>query len=109
MILFPAFTMATADFAAIMALASRLYRIFDEKFAQKAISSAKRAWDWLENHPEFIRFKNPEGCNTGDYADTDDEDERLWAAVELYQATGEKKYLLSAENLIDEIQNVIEN
>ncbi|MGN0333480.1 MAG: glycoside hydrolase family 9 protein [Lachnospiraceae bacterium] len=106
MILFPASTMATADFAAIMALAARLYRAFDEEFAQKAICAAERAWGWLEEHPEFIGFANPEGCNTGDYADIDDRDERLWASVELYQVTGEKKYLSFAEKLVDEIQDL---
>lgn len=106
MILFPASTMATADFAAIMALASRVYGTFDEKFAQKAIHAAKRAWNWLEKHPEFIGFENPEGCNTGDYADMYDQDERLWASVELYRITGEKKYLLFAERLMNEVADL---
>lgn len=106
MILFPASTMATADFAAIMALASRLFCTFDEDFSKKALNAARNAWNWLVQHPEFIGFENPEGCNTGDYADEADKDERLWAAVELYRTTGEKKYLLAAEKLINEVQNL---
>ena len=81
-ILFPASPMAAADFAAVMALASRVYGRYDEAFSQTALEAAERSWNWLENHPEFTGFQNPEGCNTGEYDDTDDRDERLWAAAE---------------------------
>lgn len=97
MILFPASTMAAADFAAIMALASRIYESFAPDFSKKALQAAIRAYQWLEAHPEFIGFENPKGCNTGGYEDTEDTDERLWAAAELYAATGDASYLKAAE------------
>lgn len=81
--LFPVSSMATADFAAAMALAYRVYKDVDEKFASRLLDAAKRAWAWLKQHPEYIGFHNPEGCNTGQYEDDCDLDERMWAAAEL--------------------------
>lgn len=106
MILFPVSSMAAADFAAIMALAHRVYRNYDRQFAGQALEAAKKAWDWLEEHPEFTGFQNPEGCNTGDYADTDDQDERLWAAAELYRVTGDEKYLACAGEFVEKVSNL---
>lgn len=97
--LFPVSSMATADYAASMALASGVYRAYDEAFAAKLLQAAKRAWDWLAAHPEYVGFYNPENCNTGEYDDTCDRDERLWAAAELYLATGEACYLEALEEL----------
>lgn len=103
-ILFPPSSLATADFAAVMALASRMYAEYDTDFSCAALHAAKRAWNWLGKHPEFIGFANPEGCNTGDYADTDDRDERLWAAAELYRTVKEDAYLREAERLYAELE-----
>ena len=90
--LFPVSSMATGDYAASMALASRVYRKFDEAFADRLFDAAKRAYGWLEKHPEYVGFKNPESCNTGEYGDVCDLDERLWAAAEMLVTTGEEKY-----------------
>ena len=90
--IFPVSSMATADYAASMALASRVYRVYDEAFADRLFDAALRAWDWLEKHPEYVGFKNPENCNTGEYDDVCDLDERLWAAAEMLITTGEQKY-----------------
>ena len=98
-ILFPPSSMAAADFAAVMALASRVYAVYEADFSRTALEAARRAWTWLEDHPGFIGFENPEGCNTGGYEDTDDRDERLWAAAELYRATADETYLEEAERL----------
>lgn len=105
MILFSPSTMATGAFAAIMAMASRIYEPIDCEFAKTAFLAAKRAWDWLEEHPDFIGFNNPEGCNTGEYAESDDKDERLWAAVELYRCTEDSSYLEKAITLLPKIHD----
>lgn len=104
LILFPASTMATGAFVAIMAKASRVYADIDQEFSKEAFSAAKKAWAWLEEHPEFIGFKNPEGCNTGEYEDNDDKDERLWALTELYLCTGEETYIERAKVLFEEVK-----
>jgi len=82
---------ATADFAAVMAIASRVYRPFDAAFASRALDAARRAWVWVNAHPDVI-FRNPPGVHTGEYGDSDCGDERLWAAAELWRSTKEKFY-----------------
>ncbi len=101
MILLPVSSMAVGDFAAIMALASRVYRPYDAEFADRALAAALKSYDWLEQHPEFLGFRNPQGNATGEYGDRSDLDERMWAAMELYRCTGEDKYLAKARELFD--------
>ena len=79
---------ATADFAAVTATAARVYRRFDAGFADATLAAARRAWAWVERHPD-VRFRNPPGVSTGEYGDGDCGDERLWAAAELWRSTGE--------------------
>lgn len=100
--LFPVSSMATADYAASMALASRVYRAYDGDFADRLQEAAVRAYGWLEQYPEYVGFKNPESCNTGEYDDVCDLDERLWAAAELLVTTGEQKYQEQMDRLLKE-------
>nr|AHF23853.1 GH9 beta-1,3(4)-glucanase [uncultured bacterium Contig15] len=90
---------ATGDACACLALASRIYRPFDEAFANRMLLSARRAWDWLQAHPDFVPFMNPEGVRTGWYRGHGDTDDRFWAACELFSSTGEKQYQEAAEKL----------
>lgn len=82
MLIYPVSSMATADFAAVMSLASRVYSDLMPGFSKEALNAARRAWDWLETNP-YTGFRNPEGSNTGEYDDECDLDERLWASAEL--------------------------
>lgn len=84
-LLFPVSSMAVADFAAVMALASRIYRPFLPEFADAALAAARRSWEWLLQNP-YVGFHNPEGSNTGEYGDESDLDERLWASAELLRS-----------------------
>jgi endoglucanase len=84
-------TCATADLAAVTAIAARVYKPFDAAFAAQALDAARRAWTWTEKYPN-VTFRNPSGVTTGEYGDSDCSDERLWAAVELWRTTGEKVY-----------------
>jgi endoglucanase len=82
---------ATADFAAVMAIAARLYRSFDPSYADRVLHAAEAAWRWVEQNPNVI-FHNPPGITTGEYGDADCGDERLWAAAELFRTTGNENY-----------------
>ena len=97
--LLPVCFCATADAAACLALASRIYRSFDEAFANRMLLSARHAWDWLRKHPDFVPFMNPEGVRTGWYGGRNDRSNRFWAACELFAATGEAEYRETAERL----------
>ena len=97
--LMPVCRSATADAAACLALAFRVYRPFDEAFANRMLLSARHAWDWLQAHPDFVPFMNPEGVRTGWYGSRRDKSNRFWAACELYAATGEEAFRQAAERL----------
>jgi endoglucanase len=84
-------TCATADLAAVGAIAARVYKPYDAKFAARSLEAARRAWAWTEKNPN-VTFKNPAGVSTGEYGDASCKDERLWAAAELGRTTGEAQY-----------------
>ncbi|MBZ5668611.1 MAG: glycoside hydrolase family 9 protein [Acidobacteriia bacterium] len=84
-------TSATADLAAVAAIAARVYEPFDKTFAARNLRAARKAWAWAERYPD-VTFKNPPGISTGEYGDADCGDERLWAAAELWRTTGEARY-----------------
>jgi len=98
---------ATADFAATMAYAYRVFSNIPEDIkgsdgyreaADKYLSAAKLAMKFLENDKagEFI---NPDGIVTGEYGDSRTIDEYFWAYAEMFKTTGDKKY----EKLIKEL------
>jgi len=84
-------TCATADLAAVAAIAARVYVPYDKSFVTKNLRAARDAWTWTERYPN-VTFRNPPGISTGDYGDSDCGDERLWAAAELWRTTGEPLY-----------------
>ena len=92
---------ATGDFAAVMAKASTVYADIDPAFAKNALSCAKKAYAYLEEHKSATGFKNPEEILTGEYPDGQFKDEMYWAAVELYSITGEEKYKTYIEDILD--------
>jgi hypothetical protein len=53
-------TCATADLAAVGAIAARVYQPYDAKFAAQALEAARRAWAWAEKNPD-VTFRNPPG------------------------------------------------
>ncbi len=84
-------TCATADLAAVAAIAARVYKPFDPKFAARNLAAARNAWLWVQKYPN-VTFKNPPGVSTGEYRDDYCGDERLWAAAELWRTTGESAF-----------------
>ncbi len=84
-------TCATADFAAVMAIAARCYQPFNPAFAARCLAAARSAWAWASKHPN-IPFNNPPTVSTGDYGDNDCSDELLWASAELFRTTHEPQY-----------------
>lgn len=82
---------ATADFAAVMAIAARVYKSFDAAYAEKCLKAAERAWSWLQQYPA-VTFRNSNSILTGAYGDNDCKDEMLWAAAELWRTTNTDPY-----------------
>lgn len=85
-------TTATADFAAVTAIAARVYRKYDAAYADRCLVASEKAWRWTEENPNAFFTHNPAGISTGGYGDDDASDERLWASAELYRTTGKTDY-----------------
>jgi endoglucanase len=94
---------STAGFAASAAQASRIYQAYDAAFADRLLSAAKNAWDWMEANPVFDPFVNPPRVSSGGYVDSSCEDELFWAAAELYAVTGETSYRETLYKLADAV------
>ncbi|NLG02537.1 MAG: glycoside hydrolase [Clostridia bacterium] len=92
LVICPPSVTATADFAAVMAMAVRYYQEYDHAFADTCMKAAVTAYDAMKKMNLPGGFKNPESIVTGEYEDDCDIDERYWAAAELYKATGEARY-----------------
>ena len=82
---------ATADFAAVMAIAARVYKPFDANFSQQCLKAAEKAWGWLQKYPN-VSYRNALNIETGDYGDADARDELLWAAAELWRTSRKDEY-----------------
>ncbi len=90
---FPVSTCATADYAAVMARAYGYYEKSDKKFANSCLTSAQKAWSFLQNNKSNIIFSNPDKVTTAEFSDDDDRDERFWAAMELALTTKRSDYV----------------
>ena len=87
-------TAATLDFAAVMAIASRIYPSHESRFPGQAARmrlAAERAWRWAQANPRVI-YQQPADVKTGTYGDETVTDEFAWAAAELYLATKDATY-----------------
>ncbi|MBE3577326.1 MAG: glycoside hydrolase family 9 protein [Limnochordales bacterium] len=80
----------TAKAAAVWAMGARIFRPFDEGFADRLLKAATRAWQFLREHPETVDEARPgDDTGSGGYGDSADADDRFWAAAELYVTTGD--------------------
>ena len=100
LIVSPISATATADFAAVMAHAYNIYKIYDTEFANQCLEASKKAYSYLiANEESLVGFTNPKDIVTGAYDDTTVTDEFFWAAIELYLATKDSTYLDKATEL----------
>lgn len=86
---------ATADFVAIMAMAARYFKPYDAEYAQKCLDAAWVSYRFLQENPEYKRFEQGD-FQTGGYQ-TNDVDDRLWAAAEMWETTGSSECLADFE------------
>lgn len=78
---------ATADFVALMAMAARTFKPYDAEYAQKCLDAAWVSYRFLLQNPEEAQFLQGD-FKTGGYQ-TRDDDDRLWAAAEMWETTGD--------------------
>ena len=84
-------TAATLNLAATGAQCARLFRPYDEEFADRCLTAARTAWEAAQAHPDMYADPN-DGEGGGAYSDDNVTDEFYWAAAELYLTTGEDTY-----------------
>lgn len=73
-------TIDTANFAAVMTQAVRVFQSLDAPFAARCSSAAERAFAWVDAQPAA-------GNSDPYYTDPSDTEERLWALAERASAT----------------------
>ncbi|HEY3388880.1 MAG TPA: glycoside hydrolase family 9 protein [Prolixibacteraceae bacterium] len=86
---------AVADFVAMMAQAARYFEPYDKAYSQKCLAAAHLSYKFLKENPEDKRFDQGE-FKTGGYQTTDNDD-RLWAAAEMWETTGNEAFLKDFE------------
>ncbi|WP_064196531.1 MULTISPECIES: glycoside hydrolase family 9 protein [Emticicia] len=103
-------TIATLDFAAVMAQASRILRTYRKELpglADSCLNASVKAWNWAKENPKMMYRQNEMNKTfdpdvvTGGYEDRSDTDEWIWAATELYITTKDDNYY-KAVNLYPE-------
>lgn len=80
---------STLDYAAMMAQTSRLVRASDAKLSARYLGNARKAWEWARKNPSIPAPSETGG--SGGYNDDQMSDEFLWAAVEIWRASGAEK------------------
>lgn len=86
---------ATADFVAVMSQAARYFKPYDRSYSKKCLDAAILSYDFLQKNRADHKFSQ-RGFRTGGYHSSD-EDDRLWAAVEMWETTGKDVYLKDFE------------
>jgi endoglucanase len=98
---------ASYDFAACMAQAARIYKGNKDYpcFSEHAARAALAAYHWAEQHPrafynqrELSKNFQP-AVSTGEYGDGNANDERFWAATELYLLTEDPHFREAAQQM----------
>ncbi len=87
------FGLSTYGTAMVAAVGAQAARCYEGDFADRMLSMAESAFDYLESNPEAaFRFDEGQADGSGPYRKEEDEEERFWAAAELLKTTGEKAY-----------------
>jgi endoglucanase len=98
-------TASTGKACAVLAVAARVYKNFDPRFAEQAEVAARRAWKFLEDHPERITV-SVQGSKQPLWDDGDEykteAGSRLLAATEMWRSFRLEGALASAKALLSD-------
>jgi endoglucanase len=86
-------TAATLNFAAVAAQGSRIFRPYDEEFADLLLRQGKIAWRVARAAKNIYAPAEDGNSGGGPYNDAELRDEYYWAAAEIYLATSDAGYL----------------
>ena len=86
-------TASTAMYGASLAIGARVYKDYDAAYARQLKKDADKVWAYLSKTKESVyRVDEGQESGSGPYNDTNDIQERLWMAAEMFRTTGDKKY-----------------
>lgn len=94
-------TAATAELVATLAKAARAFAPYDhvtDGYSETLLEAALLSYAYLRDHPENVAY-DATVLAAGLYQKTDTED-RLWAAAELWETTGDEEVLADLEGRI---------
>jgi endoglucanase len=91
----PAGTAQTAALVASLAMAARIFQPFDAALAARYLTAAQLGYAYLTAHPADEK-PDTSDFSTGGYG-TSDPDDRLWAAAEMWETTGDPVALADFE------------
>ncbi len=100
-------TAATLDFAAVMAQAARIAKVYESELpglADSCINASVKAWRWARKNPSVLYVQSQltsPVINTGEYGDNIVTDEFQWAAMELYATTKVDSFYTLAGPLVN--------
>ena len=97
---------ATADYVALLAQASRAFAPYDATYAAKCLEAAKVSYDFLSSYTGQKFLMQPQ-FTTGAYF-TIDPDDRMWAAAEMWETTGDERYLKDFEKMAEQQKFVVD-
>ncbi len=95
-------TVMAADFVAVMAEAARIYNDYAPNDAAKYLAAAQQSYAYLQTttDPPIAANDNPQSStnlfSTGHYSESDP-DNRIWAAAEMWETTGDPAALADFE------------
>jgi len=102
-------TSAALDFAATMAVGSRVFKSLGKTYhpiANEWLSKAEKAWSWAKKHPDNP-YIQPEDVKSGEYKDKVFVDEFIWASAELFISTGNEAYLTEFLSYSDKLPELV--
>jgi len=88
-------TVQAADLVAVAAAGARLFLPYDPEYATRCLAAAQKSWAYLQANA-FIGA-SLSGTSHPGYWRRDDAPERLWAAAELWETTGDADALADVE------------
>jgi hypothetical protein len=96
-------TAEIASFTAVMALAARVYAPYDAAYGAQLQAMADLSYAYLQANPANVTA-NISGTPQGNYTQSDGHS-RLWAAVEMWESSGDPAALADAEARINALSD----
>jgi endoglucanase len=96
----PVGTAATGDLVAVLAQAARIYQPYDQTLSDEYLAAARKGYAFLATSTGPAVPDISDTFKTGGYGQSTDAGNRLWAAAELWETTGEPAFLADLETAI---------